>query len=397
MAISLYQLCWYFAIYSFLGWVAEVIFHAVTQGEVVNRGFLNGPVCPIYGFGMVTILYLAEAFLPGGAAGCSLLILLPAGILFATLIELFTGWLLEKLFHARWWDYRERPFNFKGYICLEFCLIWGIAVVLAVRVLHPLVLSLIGMFVNDRFGGVLLGVIAVIYITDTVLTVSMIIGITRELKALETLSNGIRSVSDTLSEVVGEASLKGTVKVQENMVQAALAKAELKDAVSSARSELSDAASNAKTGIKDVASSAKSGIVDAASSAKSGIVDAASSAKSGISDAASSAKSDLIEVKSALTEKMKNTGEDLSDRMHSSQEEWNDRIRELQNDLAEKRENYNRRFRRFHKRMKFRILGTGRMFAAYPRLHFEHYEELVKKLSLSLREDEEKKEETAAK
>ncbi|MBO4390621.1 MAG: hypothetical protein J5825_07165 [Lachnospiraceae bacterium] len=381
MAIEWYQLCWYFAIYSFLGWVAEVIFHAVTFGEVVNRGFLNGPVCPIYGFGMVTILYLAESFLPGGSRECSLLILVPVGILFATVIELFAGWILEKLFHARWWDYRERPFNLKGYICLEFSLIWGVAVVLAVRVLHPIVDGFIMMMVPDRYGWLLIGVIAVIYLTDTALTVAMVIGITRELKALESLSTGIRTVSDTLSEVVGESTLKGTVKVQENMVQAALAKAELRDAASSAKSEILDAASSAKTAISakvqstaDMMQNTKDEIAGKVISAKDGIADRMVSAKDGIADR-------VVSAKDGIADRMVSTKDGISDKMHQSGEELSERIRDLQNDLSEKSQNYNRRFRRFRRRMKFRLLGTGRMFAAYPKLQFYRYEETVKRLA----------------
>ena len=56
--MTYYQICWYFLWYSFLGWIVEVVFHAVTQGKVINRGFLNGPVCPIYGFGVVSVFCL---------------------------------------------------------------------------------------------------------------------------------------------------------------------------------------------------------------------------------------------------------------------------------------------------------------------------------------------------
>ena len=394
MAIEWYQLCWYFAIYSFLGWVAEVIFHAVTNGEVVNRGFLNGPVCPIYGFGMVTILYLAESFLPGGSRECSLLILVPVGILFATVIELFAGWILEKLFHARWWDYRERPFNLKGYICLEFSLIWGVAVVLAVRVLHPIVDGFIMMMVPDRYGWLLIGVIAVIYLTDTALTVAMVIGITRELKALESLSTGIRTVSDTLSEVVGESTLKGTVKVQENMVQAALAKAELRDAASSAKSEILDAASSAKTAISakvqstaDMMQNTKDEIADKMVSTKDELAGKVMSTTDKVLSAKDELAGKVISAKDGIADRMVSTKDGISDKMHQSGEELSERIRDLQNDLSEKRQIYNRRFRRFRRRMKFRLLGTGRMFAAYPKLQFYRYEETVKRLASSKDED----------
>ena len=130
--LSLYEVFAYFFLYSFLGWVSEVAFHAVKTGKFINRGFLNGPVCPIYGVGVTCILLM----LGKGAEKAWLVFLV--GIAFPTLIELITGWALETFFHNKWWDYSACKFNFKGYICLEFSLIWGLAVLLVIEVAHPL-------------------------------------------------------------------------------------------------------------------------------------------------------------------------------------------------------------------------------------------------------------------
>ena len=130
MAAAIYPFAWYFLMYSALGWILEVIYHAVTQGSIVNRGFLNGPVCPVYGFGMLSVISIMQIrhaqtvfSLSNEPMWLSFLI----GIVFATSVELFAGVLLDKLFHARWWDYSRKPFNYHGYICLEFSLIWGMA------------------------------------------------------------------------------------------------------------------------------------------------------------------------------------------------------------------------------------------------------------------------------
>ena len=90
MEYSIYQLCWLFLIYSFLGWCVEVSFVAVTSGKVVNRGFLNGPVCPIYGVGMLGALLLL------GPVSGNLLILFLLGMLLCTVVELIGGWALER-------------------------------------------------------------------------------------------------------------------------------------------------------------------------------------------------------------------------------------------------------------------------------------------------------------
>lgn len=129
--LTLYEAFAYFFCYSFLGWVTEVAFHAVTQGKFVNRGFLNGPVCPIYGTGMVAVLLI----LGENISRAWLVFLVGVGL--PTLIELITGWVLERFFHNKWWDYSSRRFNLKGYICLEFSILWGVAVLFAVEVVHP--------------------------------------------------------------------------------------------------------------------------------------------------------------------------------------------------------------------------------------------------------------------
>ena len=124
--------------YSFGGWVVEVIFHAVALGKVINRGFLNGPVCPVYGFGVLSVFALLNTIQSGGHVMSEGMIFV-FGFVLATLVELIAGWLLDVCFHARWWDYSDKPLNFHGYICLEFSLIWGLAIVMVVKVFQKYV------------------------------------------------------------------------------------------------------------------------------------------------------------------------------------------------------------------------------------------------------------------
>ena len=97
--MTFYDLLWYFTIYSFLGWCSEVIFATVTTGKFVNRGFLNGPVCPIYGFGMSLVLLVLLPF------SDNIPLLFIGGALLTSAIELVGGWALKKFFHTTWWDY----------------------------------------------------------------------------------------------------------------------------------------------------------------------------------------------------------------------------------------------------------------------------------------------------
>lgn len=120
---SLYQILAFFLIYSCLGWCLEVIYAAVSTGQLVNRGFLNGPVCPIYGFGMIIVLFTLSPLVD------NLLLLYIGGVILPSVLELAGGWALYKLYHTRWWDYSDFPFNIGGYICLEFSLLWGVGTV----------------------------------------------------------------------------------------------------------------------------------------------------------------------------------------------------------------------------------------------------------------------------
>lgn len=110
----MYEYVFYFVIYAFLGWCTEVAYKAVTVGQFVNRGFLNGPVCPIYGFGMVFVIWALTPVTDNA------FLLFVGGFVITTLLEGVTGFVLEKLFHAKWWDYSSEPFNIGGYVCLKF-------------------------------------------------------------------------------------------------------------------------------------------------------------------------------------------------------------------------------------------------------------------------------------
>lgn len=224
-SFTLYELLAYFLIYSFLGWCLEVIFAAVTTGELVNRGFFNGPVCPIYGFGMVIVLLVLTP-IQG-----SLLLLYLGGVLLPSALELVAGWVLYKAFHTRWWDYTDYPFNLGGYICLEFCLLWGVGAVLMIRVVHPVIAGLLAL-VPDLVGAILLAVLFAIFLVDVVATFVAAIGLSRELEALEKAADGIHDVSDAITALLGGTALDADQKMDEQRLQFKLAAAEARDAAS---------------------------------------------------------------------------------------------------------------------------------------------------------------------
>ena len=207
MQYSIYQLLWLFLIYSFLGWCVEVSFVAVTSGRVVNRGFLNGPVCPIYGVGMLGALLLLEP------VSGNLLLLFLLGMLLCTLVELIGGWVLEWAFHTRWWDYSDEPFNLGGYICLRFSIMWGLAVTFAVRLIHPLIFAMVN-WIPMLPGGILLGLLYGLFTADFVLTLITVIGLRKQLGELERVGKALHAVGDTISDRVGNSALAADAKLE---------------------------------------------------------------------------------------------------------------------------------------------------------------------------------------
>ena len=228
--MTYYQICWYFLIYSFGGWVVEVIFHAVSLGKVINRGFLNGPVCPIYGFGVLSVFAMINSFELHGMPMNDFWVFI-FGVVLSTLVELIGGWLLDKCFHARWWDYTGRPFNFHGYICLKFSIIWGLAILFVVRIFQKYLENQPSFFKESTFGWIMVGILLFIYLVDFIVTVSIIQGFNKELKKLDDIRGEMRIVSDKLSEVVGVQTMKTATRVGEERVQINLAMADLRDTV----------------------------------------------------------------------------------------------------------------------------------------------------------------------
>ena len=226
--MTYYQICWYFLIYSFGGWVVEVIFHAVALGKVVNRGFLNGPVCPVYGFGVLAVFAMINTLQSSGYQMSDGMIFL-FGIILATVVELTAGWLLDVCFHARWWDYSDKPLNFHGYICLEFSIIWGLAIVFVVKVFQKYVENHTLPHADSTFGWILLAILYCVYLADFIVTVAVIRGLNKKLTRLNKIRSDMRIVSDKISDTVANTTIDTAQVIEEGKVQTALAKAELRE------------------------------------------------------------------------------------------------------------------------------------------------------------------------
>ena len=202
MGYTWVQMGWIVLIYSCLGWCCEVAFAALKTGKFVNRGFLNGPVCPIYGFGVLSVVLVLEPVKD------NLLLLFFGSMVFTSLLEFIAGFAMERIFHDKWWDYSNNPFNIKGYICLEFSIIWGIACVLVVDIIHPIIMKLVNALPHT-LGLWLIGALYVLLVTDAVLTLVELLKLPKRFKAMEELEAAITAVSDAMGENIYDSVERG--------------------------------------------------------------------------------------------------------------------------------------------------------------------------------------------
>jgi uncharacterized membrane protein len=120
----------FFFIYSFLGWCIESTIVSVTRRKLINRGFLKGPMLPLYGFGALIILFSTLW------AKDNYILVYVCGMISATCLEYVTGVVMEMMFSMRYWDYSNKKFNIQGYICLKSSLFWGVLSVVMVCFIH---------------------------------------------------------------------------------------------------------------------------------------------------------------------------------------------------------------------------------------------------------------------
>lgn len=159
------KVVWLFYIYSFIGWLWETVYCSLKAGHFVYRGFLIGPITPIYGFGILGVLYFIEPYQN------NLLLLYVLSAILVTVLEYVTSFALEKLFNASLWDYSKVPLNINGRVAIPVSLFWGVGCVLIVKVIHPRVLMAEG-WLAAHFGVVLPIIMIVITLADLTYTVT---------------------------------------------------------------------------------------------------------------------------------------------------------------------------------------------------------------------------------
>ena len=184
-------ICWIF-FYSVIGWIYESILCSAMEGRWINRGFLNGPYCPIYGFGAVLDVFVLQDI-------GNIFVLFYLGAVLACTLEYSTSWLMEKLFQARWWDYSSHQYNLNGRISLAGAVVFGIFSVLIVRLIHPEITNLTNALSASKVTFIAYALLAVIAIDCTV-TVINVIGFNKRLRLVD-MRLQITEIKIQLSEI----------------------------------------------------------------------------------------------------------------------------------------------------------------------------------------------------
>jgi uncharacterized membrane protein len=169
-----------FTAYSFIGWLCESIYCSFLSEHFINRGFLSGPVCPVYGFGALLVIWILSPL----QQQHHLVLMFFAAVLLTSTLEYITGFLLEKTFNTRYWDYSDKLFNIHGRVCLENSLMFGGMSVIAVTLIHPAIQKLVALF-SPAALTITAILLLLIYLIDTVLSINAMCSLNGKLDELQ--------------------------------------------------------------------------------------------------------------------------------------------------------------------------------------------------------------------
>lgn len=187
-----------FIIYSIIGWAVEMIVTSIDTKKIVNRGFLIGPYCPVYGIGAISIIIMLSKYKDDFVA------LFILAIVICSLIEYLTSYLMEKIFNARWWDYSHLSFNINGRICLGNSIIFGLGGLLIVKV-NPFFERVLAYLPSNVFS-FLFGVVFTLFLVDAITSFNIINRL--KLTTLELRKDNTFEITDKVRKILNEKSLQ---------------------------------------------------------------------------------------------------------------------------------------------------------------------------------------------
>ena len=199
----MYNIAFYFLlyiIYSMIGWLLEVVWTFITDKKLVNRGFLIGPYCPIYGTGCILMILLLQKY------SDDILVLFIMSMLICSILEYATSYFMEKIFKARWWDYSKRKFNINGRICLETLIPFGILGCVLIYALNPFVSKLIKAIPSNILI-IISGIVFIAFLIDNIVSFKVISKI--KVSSQKLIEDNTEEITKKVREYISKYSKSG--------------------------------------------------------------------------------------------------------------------------------------------------------------------------------------------
>lgn len=254
----------FFMLYCMFGWCFESTYCSIKSGHLQNRGFCHGPWLPIYGVGASLLLLFTQ-----GHEGNRLYLFL-VGFFGGTCLELVTGFLMNKIFHMRWWDYSQNPLNFHGYICLPASIGWGLAAIFVIRVVHPRIASIPETWSYITFV-VMNTIFYTLFVEDVIFSVIAALELKERVTRLAANSEEIQLLRKSIAEVYEKLAdtkaeweqsaeeIREVQKTEGNVAAAKLVASSVKDSTVAVASSLKNSVVAVAGNVKDSAEAIFSG------------------------------------------------------------------------------------------------------------------------------------------
>ena len=186
-----------FFIYAIAGWIMESTSISIRNKKFVNRGFLIGPVCPIYGYGVVLVSILLKKYQD------DMIVTFFMSIIICGILEYLTSFFMEKIFNARWWDYSQRKFNINGRVCLQNLVLFGIASCVIVYIVNPFIIGKLRL-IPSTVQTVIISILLAIHLVDNIVSYKIILNLKQVSK--EVKDNTIE-ISEKVRKIIHNKSI----------------------------------------------------------------------------------------------------------------------------------------------------------------------------------------------
>lgn len=204
-----------FLIYSFIGWSIEVANSLIIEKKFVNRGFMLGPYCPIYGFSAIIMIFYLERYVD------NILTVFFLAVVVCSIMEYIVSYIMEKLFNARWWDYSTRKFNINGRVCLTNAFLFGLLGVLLVYLINPVLRNLL-LKANTTFLTIISIILLIGFLTDFIISMNVTYKLKNTVRKIkkdstEEISTKVKEIIE--SKLLNRRILKAFPDFKENITK----------------------------------------------------------------------------------------------------------------------------------------------------------------------------------